>query len=199
VRVRQWPAGLREKLVPENKDIEKLSPSPASAARALEQYYPLLHRFLCRSLRGVHYQHARDLVQDIYLRFLALPHKDQVLHPQAYLLRIATNLITEYRLREQRAPVVFDSELADVCIEHQPGDVWKDAMGEGLQLRQQLEQELWQMPPTQRAVVLLWARDGLSPEEIAVTTGFTAKTTRKYLTRALAHLRESRRKTGDGT
>jgi RNA polymerase sigma factor (sigma-70 family) len=178
----------------ENKDIEGLPEPPASPAGALESYYPLLHRFLTRSLRGVHFQYASDLTQDIYLRFLALPHKEQVRQPQAYLLRIATNLITEYRLREQRTPVVFDSELAEGRIENEPVDVWKDAMGDSLQLRQQFEDELWQMPPTQRAVLVLWARDGLSPAQIAEKAGLTPKTARKYLTRALAHLRTSRRK-----
>lgn len=181
--------------MPQNNDIEGLPESPPAPAGALETYYPLLHRFLMRSLRGTQFQHARDLTQDIYLRFLALPHKEQVRQPQAYLLRIATNLITEYRLREQRAPVVFDSELADVRIEHEPVDVWKDAMGDSLQLTQQFEEELWQMPPTQRAVMLLWARDGLSPVEIAEKMQLTPKTARKYLTRALAHLRTSRRRT----
>lgn len=165
----------------------------AAGSGKLESYYALLYRYLIRSLRGVHYSYAQDLTQDIYLRFLALPHREQIRQPQAYLLRIATNLVTEYRLRERRAPVVFNSELTDTCLDHESGDIWKDALSDSLQLRQQLEQVLREMPPTQRAVTVLWARDGLSSDEIAARTGLTPKTTRKYLSRALAHLRASRR------
>lgn len=163
--------------------------SPAGEA-TLEAHYPQLFRFLSRALRGAH--QAQDLAQDIYLRFLALPHREQVRQPRAYLYRIATNLLAEYRLRERRAPVVFDSELAEVHLEQMTGDVWKDAMGEGLQLRQHLEGLLARMPPTQRAVTVLWARDGLSLCEIARRTGLTPQTTRKYLTRAIALLKSAR-------
>jgi RNA polymerase sigma factor (sigma-70 family) len=178
----------------ENDKTERSCAAPPSSEAALERFDPQLHRFLSRSLRGAQYQYAADLVQDIYVRFLSLPHREQILKPRAYLFRIASNLLAEYRLREQRSQVVFDSELADMHLEHDAGDIWKDALGESLQMRQRLEQLLAQMPPTQRVVTVLWARDGLSPAEIARQTGLTPQTTRKYLTRALAHLKAAQRR-----
>jgi RNA polymerase sigma factor (sigma-70 family) len=156
-------------------------PDSLPAREGLERYYPSLYRFLVRSLRGVHHTHARDLVQDVFLRFLALPQREKVRQPQAYLIRIASNLIKEYRLRERRTPVVFDSELAEGQAEGEGAEAWRDAVQDGLGLRQQIEQVLLSMPPTQRAVALLWTRDGLSAAEIAARVGFTPQTTQKYL------------------
>ena len=178
----------------ESDEIDRPTPPPGSRDAALETYYPQLYRYLSRALRSGAAQQAQDLAQDIYLRYLALPHREQVRQPRAYLFRIAANLIAEYRLREGRAPVVFDSELADMHLERDAGDIWKDALGEGAHLRQQLEQLLAQMPPTQRAVTVLWARDGLTPAQIALKTGFTPQTTKKYLTRGLAFLKTAQRK-----
>src|SRR5688572_25160609 len=124
----------------ESDPIDGLSPVPASSEAALARYYPQLYRFLVRSLRGAHYPYAQDLAQDIYLRFLALPHREQIRQPRAYLFRIAANLLAEYRMREHRSQVVFDSELANMQLEQDTADIWKDTLGEGLQLRQRLEQ-----------------------------------------------------------
>src|SRR5688572_4229859 len=116
-----------------------ISAPPSVRIEGLERHYPALYRFLVRSLRGAHSTHARDLVQDVFLRFLALPQREKVRQPQAYLIRIASNLVREYRLRERRTPVVFDSELAEGHAEGESAAAWQDAVQEGLGLRQEIE------------------------------------------------------------
>src|SRR5688572_23843890 len=103
---------------------------------AIESYIPELYRFLLRRLHGT--QDAKDLLQDIYLRFLAVPRREKILQPERYLYRIATNLVSEYSLRQKKSRVVFNSEQAERAFES--GGMWSEDPSEKLQLRQRLQQ-----------------------------------------------------------
>src|SRR5512139_1777854 len=60
-----------------------------------------------------------DLAQETYLRLLRAPDLALVRNPQAYLLRVASNVVSEWRDR-QPAPgqfeVVDDESLADEAV-----------------------------------------------------------------------------------
>lgn len=168
---------------------DSIKQSTAAEARPktrLEQYRTELHRFLTRHLHSA--QDAGDLAQDVYLRFLQLPHNDLVRQPQAYLYRIAANLVYEYRLKERRRDVACDPDLLENIAE-QSADITEDGLEERLSTHQQLERVLRQIPPIYRAVLLLQKRDGLSYAEIAQELGLSVHTVQKYLFRALAHCR----------
>ena len=165
--------------------------SCASASEGTEQYRPELHRFLMRRLGNS--QDAADLAQDVYVRFLQLPHAELVRNPQAYLYRIAANLVYEYRLRAGRGPIFCDpaslEQLAD-----QSAPIWETGLERGLSTSQQLDRALQQLPAMYRAVVLLQKRDGLSYTEIAEQLGLSVHTVQKYLFRALAACRAAHSK-----
>jgi RNA polymerase sigma factor (sigma-70 family) len=166
-----------------NKRPSRIS---ARAKRAVEQYRVELHRFLTRRLHSS--QDAGDLAQDVYLRFLQLPDTDLIRQPQAYLYRIASNLVYEYRLREKRRDVVCDPAVLEELAED-TADSWIPTLDERLSTGQQLERVLQQLPETYRAILLLQKRDGLSYAEIAKRLGLSVHTVQKYLFRALAHCR----------
>jgi RNA polymerase sigma-70 factor (ECF subfamily) len=155
---------------------------------AFEQYHVSLHRFLMRRLRST--QNAQDLAQETYLRLLRMDNPELVRKPQAYLFRIASNLVYEFKLRERNAPVTFDSE----AVEHAADFATPNGLepGDSVSITQQLESVLAQLPPLYRAVFVLRKRDGLSYTEIALTLGISVHTVKKYLARAVAQCRSAR-------
>ena len=156
---------------------------------AFAQYHAGLHRFLMRRLRSTH--HAQDLAQETYLRLLRMDRQDMVRKPQAYLYRIASNLVYEFKLRERNEPVSFDSEAVEQAAESPTVPATADA-SDGLSVSQQLETVLAQLPPLYRAVFVLRKRDGMSYSEIARTLDISVHTVKKYLTRAVAQCRCAR-------
>lgn len=159
--------------------------SPADDA-ALWACRASVRRFLLRRLWPG--QDARDLLQEVYVRFLQAPQRELVREPLAYLYRIAANLVQDVQQREQHGPVTYDSEMADERAE-QPADIWRDELGEPLNAQQELTAALEQLPAIYQAVLILRKRDGLSTVEIAKELGISKHTAEKYLYRAIAHLK----------
>ncbi len=142
-----------------------------------------------RRLRSA--QNAQDLAQEAYLRLLRVEHMELVRQPRAYLYRIALNLVTEFRLREQREPITFDSEALEEAAQ-KVSDAPDDEQGERMADAQQIEALLGQLPPLYRAIFILRKRDGLSYPEIAAQLEISVHTVKKYLARAVAMCRHAR-------
>jgi RNA polymerase sigma-70 factor (ECF subfamily) len=157
---------------------------------ALEQYAPKLYRYLARRLRQS--QDIEDLVQYVYQRFLQSPRHELVRQPEAYLYRIAANVINEWSLHKRREIVSFDSDAVEEMTER-PAEtsVWTDDVGDQYATQQQLQRILAQVPLQYRVVFLMNVRDGLTCQEIAGQLGITALTAKKYLSRALAYCRSA--------
>ena len=108
--------------------------------------------------------------------------------PLAYLLGIATHVVREFFQRRQHEHVVFDSELADNASDHPP-DLSRRGHAEQLELKNQLDAALTQLPPTHRLVLLLVKRDGMSYAEAAEASGLSVHTIEKYVVESRARLR----------
>jgi len=158
------------------------------AGNACEHYHADLHRFLMRRLRSV--QHAQDLAQEAYLRLLRVERADLVRQPRAYLYRIAANLVSEFRLRERREPVAFDSELLEEATRRADASSL-DEHREQVVDAQEVESLMRAWPPLYRAIFVLRKRDGLSYQEIAEQLDISIHTVKKYLARALAMCRHA--------
>jgi RNA polymerase sigma factor (sigma-70 family) len=170
--------------------IAKRPPRDANlAASAFEQFDKGLQRFLTRRLQST--ENAQDLAQEAYLRLLHLDRGEFVRQPQAYLYRIASNLVYEFRLRERNQPVTFDSEALDQAAESTAEPLATEA-SDRIEVEQQLESILAELPPLYRAVLVLRKRDGLSYPEIARTLAISVHTVKKYLARAVAQCRSAR-------
>lgn len=166
------------------KDLRASDTEPSGHQKA--EYPAALHKYLLRRLR--HRQDAQDLAQEAYLRFLQLPSSGVVRNSGAYLFRIAFNLITERRLRQDRSVVSCDSELME-----QQADVAAPTpeLIEQLEAQQRLEKILGQVPVNYRRVLLMSKCDGLSNEEIAKRLGVTPDSVVRYLGRAMAFARRA--------
>ena len=165
--------------------------TPARAARsfaesAFARFDAGLQRFLVQRLRSA--EDARDIAQEAYLRLLRVESTELVRKPQAYLYRIACNVIYEFKLRAERDPVTFDSEVVERLTEESI-QLPTDDLSDRLHRAQAIERILSQLPPTYRAVLILRKRDGLSYHQIAKILDLSPHTVKKYLARALAQCR----------
>lgn len=170
-----------------------IRPTPGSAAstdataKAFSEYGGELHRFLTRRMRCAHT--ARDLAQDVYLRFMLVARREGVRNPQAFLYQLASHLIYELKMRESSSQVIYDSELLEAA-DNRSALAARTNPVDSLTTAEQLDRVLGPLPKAYRTVLLMRKRDGLSPDEIAQRLGFSKKTVYEYLTRAMAQIKE---------
>ena len=117
-------------------------------------------------------QEAEDAVQDAFVKYLEkAPPKLE--NPAAWLMRVLVNGCKS-RLRLAWRQV---TELPDTLPAPGPEE------------REELE-ELWSLPPEERAAIHLFYYEGWSTDEIAQMTGVAPGTVRSRLSRAREHLRK---------
>ena len=141
-----------------------------------------LLQFLGRRVRST--VEIEDLAQEIYLRLLRAPDLLQVRNPQAYLLRVAGHVVGEWR-REYPPMESFSPDESDAPVDECLPELAVDATLSEQRLNQQLEQ----MSPMMRAVVLLRLRDEYSYKQIAQELELTLRQVRRYLARGYEQLR----------
>src|SRR5262249_16932039 len=145
-----------------------------------------LVRFIARRLRSV--ADARDLAHEAYVRLLRVQRKDLIRDPQAYLYRIAANILYEFELKRKADTVALARCAEYQDVEADFGHPEKDV--ETLLARRRIEAVLNQLSPRCRAVFILYRRDGLSYKEISARIGISTNMVKKYLVRGLRHCRE---------
>ena len=129
---------------------------------------------------------ARDIAQETYLRFIRLADPGRIDNAEAYLFRIAANLLWEHRMRQRSTVVDVDGELAaQLVAEQTPFD-----LAVSTQLAQRLKAAVNALPPTQRAVVTLHMRDGMTFSAIATQIGVSDSMVKKHVYMALATCRK---------
>jgi RNA polymerase sigma-19 factor, ECF subfamily len=127
---------------------------------------------------------AQDLAQEVYLRLLRVERTDLVRQPRSYLLRIAANVLDDWRLKAQQARPHGAAALETL---ESPDDPEYTAIAD--RRAQRLTAELTHLPAAARAALVLQIRDGLSYEEIATKMNVTPRMIKRYLLAAYAGLR----------
>jgi RNA polymerase sigma factor (sigma-70 family) len=167
-------------------------PGRPEAARALVQelasdkHRARLHRFLLRRLS--HWEDARDLMQEIYIRLLRIPDAEFVRDPVAYMYRTAIRVLNAHKRTAAQAPITFDSNLASAQAERR-SDLQLDECLQKVSLDRQITRAVSRLPQIYRDVLLL-RLSGLSKEQISIALGVSPHTVKKYATRALALLKQ---------
>jgi RNA polymerase sigma factor (sigma-70 family) len=141
-----------------------------------------LLQFLGRRVRSS--VEVEDLAQEIYLRLLRAPDLLQVRNPQAYLLRVAGNVVAEWR-RQSPPMESFSVEEEGVPVDECLPELVLDAALS----QERVDQELARMSPMMRAAVLLRLRDEHSYKQIAQELDLTPRQVRRYLARGYESLR----------
>jgi len=143
------------------------------------------NRNLLRFLRGrAQPSSIEDIAQETYLRLLRAPDLGEVRNPQAYLLRTASHVASEWR-HEFRAgePLVSteDETLVDLCTPEFEIDARR--------AQERLYEVLATLPPGMRAALVLRLRDDLPYKDIARQLEITERQARRYLERGYDLLR----------
>jgi RNA polymerase sigma-70 factor (ECF subfamily) len=152
---------------------------PHEIGQAYEQYRSELRRFLARQSRRP--QNPDDLVQEVYMQLLRFPPRETLREPQAYLYKIAWNVVNRSNLRAQQETLAFSKNIER--------HLWTDDAADQLNAEQELTRALEQLPRPCQAAIVLFKRDGLSYQEIATEMGISIHTVKKYIARAIVHFK----------
>jgi RNA polymerase sigma-70 factor (ECF subfamily) len=141
-----------------------------------------LFRFLGRRVRSS--VDIEDLAQETYLRLLRARDLGDVRNPKAYLLRVASHVLFEWRDRqpEPESMVEVDDDLI-------VGDCAPEFELEASLSQDVLNRTLDSVSPTMRAVLLLRLRDERSCKDIAQDLDITVRQVRRYIARGYERLR----------
>lgn len=160
------------------KPIPRVSDLAASLFRARgDDLFGYLRR------RLVSEADASDIAQETYLRFIRLADPGSVNNAEAYLFRIAANLLWEHRMRER--PTVRD----DCAAENVPDGRTPLDFAVSAQLAERLRVTLDGLAATPRAVMIMHLRDGLTYGQIGRQIGVSVSMVKKHLNNALLHCR----------
>jgi RNA polymerase sigma-70 factor (ECF subfamily) len=156
---------------------------------AFREHRGRLFQYLRRRLANE--DDAHDLAQEAYLRLLRVSRGELVRDPQAYLYRVARNLVYEQNSKAlPAASRADDSELE--ALEH-PGDALEITVEHARQV-ELIERAVAELSPRYQAIVLLFCREGLSQSEIAVRVGLSKSMVQKCLASGMAHCRKRLRR-----
>jgi RNA polymerase sigma-70 factor (ECF subfamily) len=136
-------------------------------------------RFLRARLANHH--EAEDLAQEVYLRLLRVKDDNRILNPRAYVLRVAANVLFEWRLLA-RNRLAHSAEPLEEMPDGQ--DTLHEA--EVQQEVREVEAALATLSPKCRAVLLMHRRDRYTYEEIASSLGISVSMVKKYLVKGLS-------------
>lgn len=145
-------------------------------------YLAALRAFIAR--RVANRDLVEDLVQESYVRLLARARQNPVHEPQAYLFRIASNLLADLG-RGGKAALAHAEPLPDDLLE-----VAADQENERRRadLQRLLEQALAELSPRCRQVFVMRRFDELDTGAIADRLGISQRMVQKHLIAAVSHL-----------
>lgn len=150
------------------------------------RYKRELHKYLVRRIQNP--QDADDLAQEVYLRLMRVDESKLIREPLAFLFGIAAHVVADFWIGARREPHAASKEAFEDCVDEESLTL-SDDLAERLNLQQQLEHAISQLPPLHAAVLLAHKRDGLSYEEVAAKLQISIHTVEKYVTQAKARIR----------
>jgi len=135
-----------------------------------------------------------DIIQEVYLRMLRIPHVESIRSPEAYLFTVAQHVVQQHTLRQSATPPSVElTQMLD--MPSTIPDVDPVLATDAAQCVEQLQDAIEELSPKVRATFLLHRRDGLSFEEIGTRLGISRPMAKKNLMKALMHLRQSLERT----
>ena len=127
---------------------------------------------------------ADDVAQEVFLRVQCAAGRYR---PEArfttWLHRVVVNLCHDVQRREQRQPGPLP--LVEPGIDDDPGMEM-----EASEAAQRVAAAVWRLPERQRTALVLHRYEGLSHQQVAAVTGWSASAVESLLVRAYARLRE---------
>lgn len=146
-----------------------------------------LQRFLYA--RVGNFADVADIIQEVYLRMLRVPNIESIRSPEAYLFTVAQHVVQQHTLRESATPPSVElARMLNSPAAMPDSDPALALVADQCLLR--LQDALEELNPKARATFMLHRRDGLSFDEIGARLGISRPMVKKYLMKALLHLRQ---------
>jgi RNA polymerase sigma factor (sigma-70 family) len=159
---------------------EEAQPLMAQFWRVVDPYRSELWAY-CRKLTGNPWD-AEDLFQDTFLKLFttlsALSHREQAVHPRAFLFRVATNHWIDLCRKRRVRLEAWTEELAD------EGDA-----SQSIEVQGAFERLLQFLPPRQAVILVLCDAFQFTGREVAEIIGTTEGAVHAALCRARSTLR----------
>lgn len=138
---------------------------------------------------------VEDMVQDVFLRIASRDGADTIEHLDGYVLRTASNVLTD-RIRRRSARradfhVAFDADV------HGGAELDAGRIFSGKEDLQAAVTALLRLPERTRSVFLLKRLEGLKVRDIASRLGLSVSAVEKHLVRAVRHLHAEMEKRHD--
>lgn len=158
---------------------------PGDVARLAQRYRPALMRYFGRHLASR--EDAEDLTQETLARLSQQPSTEGLVNAEAYLLRIASNLLRD-RFRRDRSHHASEHVSIDASMQEWPGEEPScERVYEDRERLQAFLQALDELPPRCRQVFLLQRYEGLTYSAIAKRLEISVSGVEKHMMRALLH------------
>ena len=125
-----------------------------------------------------------DVAQEVFLRLLRYDSAEVVEHPQAYVFKMAANVVAEWALRSRHRLAHEPEWLAGLAIEDRLSEVL-DTETAQREIRRALET----LSPRERSILKLHFEEGLSHARIAERLGISERIVRRDFEKSYAKLR----------
>lgn len=142
-----------------------------------------LIRFLSR--RGASREEAEDFAQEAYLRLLRMNDLDLVHSPQAYLFKIAGNLLSEWRMRAAQSRTHTAEALDFLMAEETPHTDLEHS-----EQQRCVNEAIDGLHPVTRQVLLLHIQQDLTYDEISQQLDLTRRTVKRHMLTGYSALRQ---------
>jgi RNA polymerase sigma-70 factor (ECF subfamily) len=144
--------------------------------RTVEAYADNLYRFVLKNLKDA--VMAEDIIQDTFEKLWIKLEEVNALKAKSYLFTSAYHTMIDYIRKEKRHLRMESSSDVVESREEQYSD-----------LGEVLEKAVQNLPPDQKAVVMLRDYEGYAYKEIAEITGLTEAQVKVYIYRARVYLK----------
>jgi len=148
-----------------------------------DQYHQRLLGFLTHELNVE--TEADDLAQEVFLRLLRLEDTEAVNHPRAFLFRIASNVVSDWRDRNRRLLVESPQTFEQMPSLASPE---KTLVAEAR--AKALNEALKRLPHIQSSALVLRVKHGLTYGEVANHLGVSERMVKRYVVKGYAAMRE---------
>jgi len=165
-----------EQLVKEAKGLDR-----NALAELCEYFYPKIYRYVFYRVNSA--EEAEDITGEVFLRMIkSLPKQRGSF--QAWLFRIASNLVIDFYRRRARQPELIPVEEGHASPTHKSID------SQDIFLQDRLKQSLPKLSPEQQQVITLKFIDGYKNSEIADILGKSVGAVKGLQFRALTALKK---------
>jgi RNA polymerase sigma factor (sigma-70 family) len=164
------------------------SDKPSSLAATLARSHgSRLRRFLSARVRNP--SDVPDLTQEVFLRMLRIPDCEAIRSPEAYLFTVALHVVQQHAIQESAAPPTV--EVGELLAQlHAATDADPALQAHAEQCIEDFARALERLSPKVRATFVLHRHYGMTLQEISRELDISFPMAKKYLVKALYHLRQ---------